>query len=126
MNKALKWVLISIGVAVGTVVGYYIFVTVAVAVAFGAFDPTYTKADLIQNYEARAAQIQALSTYINAITPAGKSVMIEFDGQRTIPIFHVGTKAHYSSNWGGKMGLTQSRHIIAATWLDPADPDDAV
>lgn len=102
MNKALKWTLISIGVVVAAVAGYYIFVTVAIAVAFGAFDPTYTQADLIKNYEARAAQIQALSRYINAITPAGKSVMIEFEGQRTIRIFHVGAAGHYSSNWDVK------------------------
>lgn len=100
MTKALKWILIGVGVVIAIVVGYYIVVTVAIAAAFGSFDPTYTQADLTKNYEVRTAQIQALSTYINTITPAGKSVMIEFDGERTIPIFHVEADGHYSSNWG--------------------------
>jgi hypothetical protein len=112
MNKALKWILISVGVVVAAVAGYYIFVTVAIAVAFGAFEPTYTQADLIKNYEARTTQIQALGTYINTITPAGKSVMIEFDGAHTLSIFHVGVGEHNSSNWDVKWSSPKADTLL--------------
>ena len=99
MNKVLKWTLITSGVVIAALAGFYIIMMVALASAFGAFEPTYTQANLIENYEARATQIQALSTYINAITPADKLVNIEFDGRRTISIFHVKANGHYNSNW---------------------------
>lgn len=112
MSRTVKWILISVGILVTVVVGYYTVVTLFVAIAFGAFDPTYTRADLIQNYEARTAQIQSLSTYINAITPAGKSVMIEFEGERTIRIFHVGAGDHYSSNWDVKWDSPKADSLL--------------
>ena len=112
MHKAIKWMLISGGVALGAGAAYYVYTLVAIAMAFGAFDPTYTKADLIQNYEGRAAQIQALSRYINDITPAGKTVVIEFDGDQTIPIFHVGADGLSGSNWDVKWNSSKTDTLL--------------
>jgi len=74
----------------------------ALAHAFGAFDKTYTQVDLIRHYEAKAPELWALKSYVNSIVPAHQSVTIEFDGQRTIPIFHVQVNDVYDSNWDVK------------------------
>ncbi|WP_019949739.1 hypothetical protein [Hymenobacter aerophilus] len=112
MNKVVKWVLIASGVAVVGVAGFYGVMMVAVAAAFGAFDPTYTQADLIENYEARATQLRALNAYINTITPADKSVNIEFDGQRTLAIFHVRATGYNSSNWDVKWDSPKADSLL--------------
>ena len=99
MNKLVKWVLIGIGVALTTAILTYVGWMVALSAALGAYDKVYTKADLIAHYEATTSQLQSLRTYINAIVPAGKSVFIEFDGQRALPIFHVSDHETHSNNW---------------------------
>ena len=97
MDKILKWGLIALGTGVVGFVGYFLFVVYALS---SVFDTTHTKADLINNYKSKSREIVALSTYINNLVPAGHQVDIEFDGQETIPIFHVQTGEVYSSNWG--------------------------
>ncbi|GAB3660062.1 hypothetical protein GCM10027594_30570 [Hymenobacter agri] len=99
MNNIVKWGLIGIGVALTTAILTYVGWMVAIAYAMGAYDKPYTKADLIFHYEATAPKLRALSAYINTIVPADKSVEIEFDGRRTIPIFHVSDHETRSSNW---------------------------
>ncbi|MBO2007574.1 hypothetical protein [Hymenobacter negativus] len=99
MNKIVKWVLISVGIIGGTLAGLYFLFLLALGHAMGAFDRTYTKADLIEHYEAKAPELRALSTYVNARVPAHASVEIEFDGTRTIPIFHVKARGVHSNNW---------------------------
>lgn len=102
MNKIVKRVVLITGLIVALVVGAYICWMLALAHAFGAFDKTYTQVDLIRHYEAKAPELWALKSYVNSIVPAHQSVTIEFDGQRTIPIFHVQVNDVYDSNWDVK------------------------
>jgi hypothetical protein len=98
MNRIVKGVLITAGVLATLAAGAYLLFMVALAHAFGAFDRTYTKADLIRHYEAKALKITALSTYINSLVPADQAVDIEFEDDH-IGIFHVKTNGVYSTNW---------------------------
>ncbi|UOQ74732.1 hypothetical protein [Hymenobacter cellulosilyticus] len=112
MNVIVKRLLITTGVVVALMVGAYTCWLIVLAHAFGAFDPTYTKADLIRHYEAKAPELWALNAYINSIVPAHQSVDIEFDGQRTIPIFHLKVNGIYDSNWDVKWDSAQADTLL--------------
>ena len=99
MNRTVKRVLIASSLIVVVVAGVYLYWMMTLASAFGAFDRTYTQADLVQHYEAHAPALWALNTYLNARVPAHHAVEIEFEGDRTIRIFHVEANGLYSSNW---------------------------
>jgi nitrogen fixation-related uncharacterized protein len=96
MNKLLKWILILLGVALmAFFVGGYLL--------YSAFDfcdgKTYTKEDLIDNYQLRSTQIKQIKEYMNSIVPPGKSVDIEFDGSKNLSIFHLIESDKQDRNW---------------------------
>ncbi len=130
MNKFLKWLLITIGIGVLLYVGFFIY---AIVVFSGAFDSHYTEHDLVDNCNAKTKEITALKKYINSIVPAGKGVEIEFDGSRTLSIFHVIEQGNYDSHWDvsasspqaeillKKLGWTQETLSALKEKLDDAD-----
>jgi len=95
MHRIVKTVSITIGLIITLAVGALLYWLIAL----GAFAPTYSQTDLIRHYEAEALELWALKAYLNSIVPAHHSVVIEFEGQRTIPIFHVQVNEAYDSNW---------------------------
>ena len=54
------------------------------AIVFGIFETTYTKQDLIDNYNLKTKEIEGLRDYINTILPKNKTVEIEFEGKKTL------------------------------------------
>lgn len=130
MNKFVKWLLILVGVVVGSCVTYCL---VLMAGFYYVFGPGYSKTDLIDNYGKNKEKLVALSRYINAIVPAGKEVAIEFKGRRSIPIFHVRTPGATASNWDvawnspkadtllRQLGWTHETLTILKDKLDEAD-----
>ena len=112
MNRLVKRGLIATGITLAVVAGVYLCWLATLASAFGVFDRTYTQADLIKHYEAHAPALQALTTYINAVVPAHQAVHIEFDGEQTIPIFHVEANGVYSSNWDVKWDSPKADSLL--------------
>lgn len=113
MDKFLKWLLIVIGVIVA---GFMVLFIVVMA-AFGAFDKTYTKQDLIENYLEKEKEIQELKAYFNEIVPKGKEVHLELDGSE-MAIFHVTTydsitgSKGYDSNWNLEKGSVKADMLL--------------
>jgi hypothetical protein len=94
MNKALKWILILLGCGLLFAGGCMFCFD-----SFFDFGPYYSRQDLVDNYDKKAASIQALRDYVTAITPAGKGFHIEFDGSDQLAIFHVDDAGNYEHNW---------------------------
>jgi hypothetical protein len=99
MNRVVKRVLLTTSIILAVIAGVYFCWLAALASAFGAFDRTYTPADLGNHYEAHAPALWALTSYVNALVPAHHTVEIEFGDQRTIAIFHVKANGVYANNW---------------------------
>ncbi len=96
MNKILKWILIVLGFAILSFVGFWFY---EIASFSGAFEKEYSAKDLIENYNAKTQEIIELNSYIKSILPSNKQVDIEFDGNNTLAIFHVIINGSYDSNW---------------------------
>ena len=77
--------------------GYYI----------GVFDKDYSKKDLIENYNLKSKEIIELRNYIKSITPANKSVVIEFDGNRRLVNFHV--TVNDSADWNYDISINSTK-----------------
>lgn len=82
------------------------------AIAFGIFEKTYSKQDLIDNYNLKTKEIEELRNYINTIVPKNKTVEIEFDGKKTLGIFHVIIDGKYDSNWDIKVNSTKTDTLL--------------
>jgi len=109
MNKILKWTLIIAGVTLLGFIGFYIFVLTAVS---GLFDEYHSKQDLIDNYNSKTKEIIELNNYIKTIVPTNKTIDIEFDGNRTLGIFHVTVDGKYYSNWDIKVNSTKTDTLL--------------
>lgn len=81
MAETAKWI---VRIA-GLLVLLYLVVRVTAGIAFFTlFGRTYTKKDLIENYETRRAQIIYVKTFFASIIPRHKYVDIEFSGDRLL------------------------------------------
>lgn len=79
----------------------------------GVFEKNYTKQDLIENYRAKQNEIKELRNYIKKIVPSDRAVDIEFDGNRTLSIFHVMTPGEkYDTNWGLKVNDEKAELLL--------------
>ena len=101
MKRALKGLLIFLGIILFLIGGFYLFLHIA-------FDgiitgPSYDKNDLIENFEARTDEILDVKKYYKSILPDGASVTIEFDNDKELGIFHVKADSIYQSNWNLKI-----------------------
>ena len=130
MNKTVKWILI---VVVGGLILFFCYIYYIFSVFSFDDGKYYSKQDLKENYNQKTQQIAELKTYINKITPANKSVDIEFDGNKRLAIFHVIDNGTYDSNWDlkvnskkvdtllSKLGWTQQTLITLKERLDAAN-----
>ncbi len=100
MNKTLKWILIIVGSGLLIFVGYVFFVFSTFSFDDGKY---YSKQDLIDNYNHKTQQIIEVKQYINSVVPPGKTVDIEFEGNKKFFIFHVVDNGTYDSNWDLKL-----------------------
>ncbi|HEU4717150.1 MAG TPA: hypothetical protein VFU15_04935, partial [Bacteroidia bacterium] len=73
--KLIAWGLILTGSVVLIYAGTCFYAGVSMCLG-----RTYTKKDLIANYQLKSKEINEVKTYINSIVPAGKKVFIEFEG----------------------------------------------
>lgn len=101
MNRALKGILIFLGIILFLFGVFYLFLLIAFDGIFTG--PTYDKKDLIENYEARTDEILDVKNYYKSILPDGASVTIEFDDDKKLGIFHVKADSIYQSNWNLKI-----------------------
>lgn len=96
-------------------VGSYFF---GILSFFGPFDKYYSKADLIENYEANKIKISELQHYFKSICPKGKFVEIEFeDGDiGRINIGELNGKSRVSSpyyqDWNIEIGTKKADSIF--------------
>lgn len=105
MNKFLV-VFFSVLVLVPlSILGYF-------AIDFGVFETTYSKQDLIDNYNLKTKEIEELRNYINTIIPKNKTVEIEFEGKKTLGIFHVIIDGKYDNNWNIKVNSTKTDTLL--------------
>jgi hypothetical protein len=95
--KIIKWTFGILGLGIVFIIGYYVFGFFTFISGFP--DASYTKQDLIDNYELKHNEINELHLYINRIVPANKRVDIEFENDRKFFIFHVVSDDVYDSNW---------------------------
>jgi hypothetical protein len=101
MNRALKGLLIFLGIILFLFGGFYLFLHIAFDGIFTG--PSYDKKDLIENYEARTDEIIDVKNYYKSILPDEVSVTIEFDNDKELGIFHVKADSVYQSNWNLKI-----------------------
>ena len=110
MNRALKGILIFLGIILFLFGGFYLFLHIAFDGIFTG--PSYDKKDLIENYEARTDEILEVKNYYKSILPESASMTIEFDNDKELGIFHVKTEIVHQSNLSAI--LAGKRKISAA------------
>jgi hypothetical protein len=109
VNNIFKWTFITFYVGIGLFILYAFIVIMSI---LGVFDKHYSKEDLIENYNSNTKEIMNLTTYVKSITPANKTVQIEFDGDRTLEIFHVTANGKYNSNWDIKVNSSKTDTLL--------------
>jgi hypothetical protein len=110
MNKILKWALIISGAGIAVYIGINICLF---AFLGGVFDTHYSKKDLIDNYNLKTGEIVELKNYVDKIVPDSMSVDIEFDGNRTLEIFHVVEKnGYWNANWNIKIDSPKADTLL--------------
>jgi len=86
-KKTIKWVMICVGAGL---LFYGMFIVAFSTNLFaGVPEATYTKKDLIDNFNARKGQIYALKNYFKSIVPQNREVEIEFSGNSRLFRFGV-------------------------------------
>ncbi|MFZ6666206.1 hypothetical protein [Peijinzhouia sedimentorum] len=110
MNRALKGLLIFFGIILFLFGGFYLFLHIAFDGIFTG--PSYDKNDLIENYEARTDEILDVKNYYKSILPDGAIVLIEFDNDKELGIFHVKADSIYQSNWNLKIKLSKVDSLL--------------
>ena len=109
MNKILKWILIIGVIGLLTYGAFWIYAVFSLS---GVLDKSYSKQDLIENYNNKTKEIIDLKNYINSIVPIDKYVDIEFEGNDKFSIFHVFDKGNYDSNWDLKLNSAKSDSLL--------------
>ncbi|MBL1411074.1 hypothetical protein [Sphingobacterium faecale] len=97
MNRLLKLLFILLGIALFIIGGFYLFLHIAFDGLFTGV--SYDKRDLIENYEKRKEEIIDVRNYFTSILPEGTDVMLEFNNNNELGIFHVTVDSIHQSNW---------------------------
>lgn len=109
MNKILKWLLLSLGIAIGA----YTITSICKFIFFiHMFAPFYSKKDLIENYELKTKEIYALKRYAEMIIPSGKKVHIEFESDNTLGIFHLYSNKTSTNNWNLSINSSKTDSLL--------------
>lgn len=66
------------------ILGYLIMVSIIIKIPVFIFGETYSKKDLISNYEHRKHEIKTAKDFIYSVTPPGYSVHIEYRSRKKI------------------------------------------
>jgi hypothetical protein len=104
MKKTKSWILIIFAGGLLLYFGYIMYRSLTFSFDDGRY---YSIQDLINNYNQKTNQISDLKKYINDIVPEGKSVEIEFDGNKRFFIFHLADGGNYDNNWDLKLNSTK-------------------
>lgn len=116
MNKILKWTLIILSIGLITYVGFWVYAIMSFSASFGS---NYSKKDLVNNYELKSKEIAELKDYVNAIVANNTEVIIEFEGDRTISIFHVTVDGKYYSNRDIKVNSSKTDAMLQKLGWSP-------
>jgi hypothetical protein len=100
MKKVIKWFFILLAGGLLVYVCFWIYAIANFSFGDGKY---YSKQDAIDNYNQRTQQIVDLAVFINKVVPTGKTVDIEFDGNKRVAIFHVVDNGTNDSNWDLKI-----------------------
>lgn len=95
-----------------SLIGYVIFRIWVILIFAGMFTPSYSKKDLIQNYQAKTKEIYALKNYAERIIPPGKKVSIEFENDNTLSIFHLYTDKISTNNWNLPINSSKTDSLL--------------
>lgn len=109
MNQILKWILITLGIGLSAYIGFWAFAIISYS---GTFETNYSKKDLVDNYDLKSKEIIELKNYVDSFVPAHMTVDIEFDGNRTLSIFHVAVNGNYDSNWDQAVNSTKTDTLL--------------
>jgi len=96
MNRPVKILLIILGILVVIFGGFYLYIHIAFDGIFTG--PSYTKQDLIDNYEQRKSEIIEVKTFIDSKIASDTYIDVEFDNG-DLGIFHLKKNETYESNW---------------------------
>ncbi|ASV30622.1 hypothetical protein [Maribacter cobaltidurans] len=130
MNRPVKILLIILGILVLIFGGFYLFIHIAFDGIFTG--PSYTKQDLIDNYEQRKSEVIEVKTFLDSKISSDTYIDVEFDN-RDLGIFHVKKNGTYDSNWDldidskktdsllNVIGLTKNDLITLETKLGKAN-----
>ena len=135
MNKFLKYFLIVFSSVLGLcIIGYIVF-SLMVASAFGAFDKTYSKEDLVESYQENETEINNLINYYTSILPHNKIVSIEFSKTEQIERLYIKDRSTsviiqdwdfpsyelFEGKYKNELGWTENQIKILKQKLDNAD-----
>lgn len=85
-----------IGTLATITIGFYLFIHMALDGIFTG--PSYTKQDLIENYEKKDREILEVKAFIDSKISSDTYIDIEFDNG-DLGIFHIKKDGVYNSNW---------------------------
>ncbi|MDJ1497751.1 hypothetical protein QNI19_32725 [Cytophagaceae bacterium DM2B3-1] len=94
-QKIIKIIAITVGTGI---VLFFIGIFIMFGLIIGLFEPSYDKEDLIDNYELKHREIQAVKEYVKTQLPANTSVHIEFEDDE-LSNFTVEQNGKYFTNW---------------------------
>ena len=96
MNRRLKILLIIPGTLITIFCVFYLFIHIAFDGIFTG--SSYTKQDLIDNYEQKKSEVIKVKSFIDSKIPTGTYINIEFDNEG-LGIFHLKKNGVYENNW---------------------------
>lgn len=97
MNSTVKTLLIFTGLLLSLIGIFILFLGIVFKGFFSG--PTYTKKDLIANFEERNVEMFEVKRYFNSILPDNAGVYIEFKNDKELGIFHVKVDSVHQENW---------------------------
>ena len=109
MNRPLKIFLIIVGSLAVIIGGFYLFIHIAFDGIFTG--PSYTKHDLIDNFEQRTREVIEVKSFIDANISKDVYIDIEF-GKGDLRIFHVQKNGLYDSNWNLKIDSKKTDSLL--------------
>lgn len=107
--KIFTWIISVVGIII---LGYIIYVFFSVYSLLGVLEPTYSKKDLIKNYELKSKEINDIKKYVNSILPKNKSVFLEFNDDETLGIFQINVNDTIECNYEVKIDDKRTLKIL--------------
>ena len=117
MSKSVRYLLISLGILVAVVIVGYLAVFLMMSSIFG---PYSSKAELIENYEDKPAEIYAVQQWMQHRVPQNCQVYIEFDGEDKLGILRVSVADSAFQAWDLPIASNKTQRALNLLGWEPA------